>query len=74
MILLAHWRLMNQPVSASQLSRLFQELTHAHNMGRIVWEDGHPMWRGETDIEAILGSLVGGPSRGRQRGDNGQEK
>jgi hypothetical protein len=57
-----------------ELSRLFQELTHAHNMGRIVWEEGHPMWRGETDIEAILGSLVGGPSRGRQRGDNGQEK
>jgi hypothetical protein len=43
-------------------------------MGRIVWEDGHPMWRGETDIEAILGSLVGGPTSGRQRGDNGQEK
>jgi len=41
-------------------SRLFQELTHGINTGRVTWEDGHPSWRGETDVEAVLASLVGG--------------
>jgi hypothetical protein len=41
-------------------SRLFQELTHGVNTGRVAWEDGHPLWRGETDVEAVLASLVGG--------------
>ena len=43
-----------------ELSRLFQELTHGHNTGRIVWEAGHPVWRGETDVETVLALLVGG--------------
>jgi uncharacterized protein YbjT (DUF2867 family) len=43
-----------------ELSRLFQELTHGYNTSRIAWEEGHPMWRGETDVEAVLASLVGG--------------
>jgi len=41
-------------------SRLFQELTHGVNSGRVAWEDGHSMWRGETDMEAVLAPLVGG--------------
>jgi uncharacterized protein YbjT (DUF2867 family) len=41
-------------------SRLFQELTHGINTGRVAWEDGHAAWRGETDVEAVLASLVGG--------------
>jgi uncharacterized protein YbjT (DUF2867 family) len=41
-------------------SRLFQELTHGVNTGRVVWEKGHPVWRGETEVEAVLASLVGG--------------
>jgi len=43
-----------------ELSRLFQELTHGLNMGRVAWEEGHPMRRGETDVEAVLASLVSG--------------
>jgi uncharacterized protein YbjT (DUF2867 family) len=39
-------------------SRLFQELTHGINTGRVAWEDGHPVWRGETDVEAVLASLM----------------
>jgi uncharacterized protein YbjT (DUF2867 family) len=41
-------------------SRLFQELTHGINTGRVALEDGHPSWLGETDVEAVLASLVGG--------------
>jgi NAD(P)H dehydrogenase (quinone) len=41
-----------------ELSRLFQELTHGLNMGRVAWEEGHPIWRGETGVEAVLSSLV----------------
>ena len=41
-------------------SRLFQELTHGVNTGRVAWEDGYPSWRGETDVEAVLASFVGG--------------
>ena len=43
-----------------ELSRLFQELTHGVNTGRVAWEDGHPSWCGETDVEPVLASLVGG--------------
>src|SRR5580658_122110 len=43
----------------SEWARLFQELTHGVNMGRVAWEGGHPLWRGETDVEAVLASLVG---------------
>ena len=45
---------------SSELSRLFQELTHAINSGRVAWEDGHPLWRGETDVETALAPLVSG--------------
>jgi uncharacterized protein YbjT (DUF2867 family) len=41
-------------------SRLFQELTHGANSGRVAWEDGHASWRGETDVEAVLASLIVG--------------
>jgi hypothetical protein len=41
-----------------ELSRLFQELTHGLNTDRVVWEEGHPVWRGETDVEAVLGSFL----------------
>jgi len=41
-------------------ARLFQELTHGLNAGIVVWEGGHPLWRGETDVEAVLASFVGG--------------
>jgi hypothetical protein len=34
-------------------------LTHGVNTGKVAWEDGHPPWRGETDVEAALASLVG---------------
>jgi uncharacterized protein YbjT (DUF2867 family) len=44
----------------AEWARLFQELTVGINTGRVAWEEGHPMWRGETIIEAVLASLVGG--------------
>ena len=40
-------------------SRLFQELTHGFNTGRVAWEAGHSVWRGKTDIEAVFASLLG---------------
>jgi uncharacterized protein YbjT (DUF2867 family) len=40
-------------------SRLFQELTHGLNTGRVAWEAGHSIWRGETAIEAVFVSLLG---------------
>jgi uncharacterized protein YbjT (DUF2867 family) len=43
----------------SEWSRLFQELTHGINTGRVAWEAGHPSWRGDTDLETVLASLVG---------------
>ena len=42
-----------------EVSRLFQELTHGINTGRVAWEDVHPLWRGETELEAVLAPLVG---------------
>jgi uncharacterized protein YbjT (DUF2867 family) len=43
-----------------ELSRLFQELTHGLNTGVVAWEEGHPVWRGDTDVEAVLASLISG--------------
>jgi uncharacterized protein YbjT (DUF2867 family) len=43
----------------SEWARLFQELTHGVNTGRVAWEGGHPLWRGETGVDAVLASLVG---------------
>jgi uncharacterized protein YbjT (DUF2867 family) len=44
----------------AEWARLFQELTHGVNTGRVAWEGGRPLWRGETDVEAVLVSLVRG--------------
>jgi uncharacterized protein YbjT (DUF2867 family) len=38
--------------------RLFKELTHGLNTGIVVWEGGHPLWRGETDIQTVLSALL----------------
>lgn len=43
----------------AEWARLFQELTHGLNAGIVVWEGGHPLWRGETDVETVLSSLMG---------------
>jgi NAD(P)H dehydrogenase (quinone) len=43
----------------AEWARLFQELTHGLNAGIVVWEGGHPLWRGETDVQAVLSKLVG---------------
>ena len=43
----------------AQWARLFTELTHGLNTGVVVWEGGHPLWRGETDIEVVLSALLG---------------
>jgi len=43
----------------SEWARLFQELTHGLNVGTVVWEGGHPLWRGETDLETVLSTLIG---------------
>ncbi len=44
----------------AEWARLFQELNYGVNTGRVAWEGGHPLWRGETDVEAVLATLVGG--------------
>ena len=43
----------------AEWSRLFQELTHGLNANIVVWEGGHPFWRGETDLHTVLSSLLG---------------
>jgi uncharacterized protein YbjT (DUF2867 family) len=43
-----------------ELSRLLHELIHGMNSGRVAWENGHPLWRGETGIEAALAPFVAG--------------
>jgi len=43
----------------AEWARLFQELTHGLNTGIVVWEGGHPRWRGETDVETVLSTLIG---------------
>ena len=40
-------------------TRLFKELIHGLNAGIVVWEGGHPLWRGETDIQTVLSALLG---------------
>ncbi len=43
----------------AEWARLFQELTHSLNAGIVVWEGGHPLWRGETDAQTVLSTLIG---------------
>ena len=43
----------------AEWARLFKELTHGVNTGIVVWEGGHPLWRGETDIQTVLSALLG---------------
>jgi NAD(P)H dehydrogenase (quinone) len=43
----------------AEWARLFQELIHGLNAGIVAWEGGHPLWRGETDVEAVLSTLIG---------------
>ena len=43
----------------AEWTRLFKELTHGLNTGIVVWEGGHPLWRGETDIQTVLSALLG---------------
>ena len=43
----------------AEWARLFQELTHGLNANIVVWESGHPFWRGETDLQTVLSTLLG---------------
>ncbi len=43
----------------AEWARLFKELIHGLNTGTVVWEGGHPLWRGETDIQTVLSALLG---------------
>jgi len=43
----------------AEWARLFRELTHGLNAGIVVWEGGHPLWRGETDMQTVLSTLIG---------------
>jgi uncharacterized protein YbjT (DUF2867 family) len=43
----------------AEWTRLFKELTHGLNTGIVVWEGGHPLWRGEMDIQTVLSALLG---------------
>ena len=46
-------------VTATSWTRLFKELIHGLNTGIVVWEGGHPLCRGETDIQTVLSALLG---------------
>jgi uncharacterized protein YbjT (DUF2867 family) len=43
----------------AEWARLFQELTHGINANIVVWEGGHPLSRGETDVQTVLSTLMG---------------
>jgi uncharacterized protein YbjT (DUF2867 family) len=43
----------------AEWARLFQELTHGINADVVVWEGGHPLWRGETGLRSVLSALLG---------------
>jgi uncharacterized protein YbjT (DUF2867 family) len=43
----------------AEWGRLFQELTHGVNTGRVAWEGSLPLWRGGTEVQAVLATLVG---------------
>jgi uncharacterized protein YbjT (DUF2867 family) len=43
----------------AEWARLFQELTHGLNANIVVWEGGHPFWRGETDLQTVLSTFLG---------------
>jgi uncharacterized protein YbjT (DUF2867 family) len=43
----------------AEWARLFQELTHGLNADIVAWEGGHPLWRGETDLQTVLATLLG---------------
>jgi uncharacterized protein YbjT (DUF2867 family) len=43
----------------AEWARLYQELTHGLNANVVVWEGGHPFWRGETDLQTVLSTLLG---------------
>ena len=42
----------------AEWARLFQELTHGLNAGLVVWEGGHPLWRGETALQTVLSTFI----------------
>jgi uncharacterized protein YbjT (DUF2867 family) len=54
----------------AEWARLFQELTHGLNADIVVWEGGHPFWRGETEIESVLSALLGNLLLRRQGGSS----
>jgi uncharacterized protein YbjT (DUF2867 family) len=43
----------------AEWARLFQELTRGLNANIAVWEGGHPLWRGETELQTVLATLLG---------------
>jgi uncharacterized protein YbjT (DUF2867 family) len=43
----------------AEWASLVQELTHGFNTDIVVWEGGHPLWRGETDLQTVLSTLLG---------------
>ena len=43
----------------AEWARLLQELTRGLNAGIVAWEGGHPLWRGETDVQTVLSTLIG---------------
>jgi hypothetical protein len=44
---------------AAAASTLLAQGKSGLNTGRVAWEAGHSIWRGETDIEAVFAPLLG---------------
>jgi uncharacterized protein YbjT (DUF2867 family) len=43
----------------AEWARLVEELTRGFNSDIVVWEGGHPLWRGETELQMVLSTLLG---------------
>jgi uncharacterized protein YbjT (DUF2867 family) len=43
----------------AEWARLGQELVHGLNANIVVWEGGQPHWRGQTDMQTVLSTLLG---------------
>jgi NAD(P)H dehydrogenase (quinone) len=43
----------------AEWARLVEELTRGLNSDIVVWEGGHPLWSGETELQTVLSTLLG---------------
>ena len=52
-------RAVGKPIAVQEAPEDAMEPAFGLNTGTVVWEGGHPLWRGETDIQTVLSALLG---------------